>query len=336
MVNLAEFRPKVEEELRDILTGASTPLFGLDKMWLYHMGFADQSGQPVSAAKGKYLRPSFCIAVGAGLGAAPDGLLPAAASLELIHRTTLIFDDIQDGGKERNGQPAVWTIWGANQAINAGLALSCFARLAVHRMRYWGYPRDVIIEVQAALEKAVLNLCRGQYLDLSFMEGRSPTFSQYLEMIAGKTGALFAAAAQVGALCANKPQEVVARAQEFGRTVGIAFQMHDDYLGIWGDEAQVGKTANDLMEKKKSLPVVIASERFPDKMTRWFELPVITSEEARSIKVWMQKRAINKVARDMVLEYTSRAEKMLEGLGLSETWAGELRNLLGFVTARSL
>ncbi|GAH51757.1 unnamed protein product, partial [marine sediment metagenome] len=113
------YRAKVEDELRLLVQKGSTPLLGLNTMNAYHMGFCDRDGNPSDSSKGKYLRPLFCIAMCAGLGGDPEQAIPAAAALELVHRTSLIFDDIQDKGQERNNQPTVWAIWGANQTINA-------------------------------------------------------------------------------------------------------------------------------------------------------------------------------------------------------------------------
>ncbi|GAJ01988.1 unnamed protein product, partial [marine sediment metagenome] len=153
------FRSRVEEELREILVKGSTPLLGLNTMNAYHMGFCDREGNPSNSSKGKYLRPLFCLSMCAGLGGDPEQAIPAAAALELTHRTSLIFDDIQDKGKERNNQPTVWATWGADQAINAGLALSCHARLALHRLTIRNVPSEKVLGIQSVLENAVIDLC---------------------------------------------------------------------------------------------------------------------------------------------------------------------------------
>lgn len=320
MQDIGNFRQKVEQEIRSLLVGTSTPLYGLASMNAYHMGFADQNGELRDASKGKYLRPLFCVAICAGLGADPAKAIPAAASLEMVHRTSLIFDDIQDKGKERNGQPTVWAIWGANQAINAGLALSCQARLVAKKGSACGLSPETTLRILSVLENAVIHLLQGQYLDLSFGERVNLTIGDYLRMVEGKTGALFGAAGEVGALCAGADLGTLAVARELGINMGVAFQIWDDYLGIWGDEKVVGKTANDLTEKKRSFPVILAFEQYPHSMTRWLQMKTITPEEAKTIRFWMGNRHIDDLTRGKALEYVTRSRDLLKTLNLSPEW----------------
>jgi len=97
-------------------------------------------------------------------------------------------------------------------------------------------------------------------MDISFVDGRSLGVPEYMDMVRGKTATLFGAACEVAAIIAWCDDRTVQLARDFGLNMGIAFQIHDDYLGIWGDEDEVGKTANDLAEKKRTLPVVLALE----------------------------------------------------------------------------
>ncbi len=331
---LSDFREKIENEIRACVKGGGTPVFGLDTMNLYHLGFCDRDGNTLPTSKGKYLRPLLCMAVCAGLGGDPEQALPAAACLELTHRTTLIFDDIQDNGMERNGQPAMWSIWGCNQAINAGLALSCHARLAVQRSIQRGLSFERTLKSLNVLENAVLDLCRGQYKDLAFMERLDLKITDYLGMIEGKTGALFGAAAQVGAICAGVNDCQAAVAQELGTQMGMAFQIWDDYLGIWGDEDQVGKTANDLTEKKRSFPVVWALEFHPKVMAKWLQMETITPEEAKTIRFWMTSAGLQEVTRSQAKARISRSQALLKSLFLSQEWEDQIDQLLSLVVTR--
>jgi geranylgeranyl diphosphate synthase type I len=333
---LTELRQKVEEEIRSILDGGRSPLFGLDTMNAYHMGFADKEGHPVSASKGKYLRPIFCLAICGGLGGDVDKALPAAASLEIVHRTSLIFDDIQDVGKERNGQPTVWTIWGENQAINAGLALSCYGRLAAQRGSQRGIPAETVLRILNVLENAVKDLCWGQYFDLSSMETLNVGVEDYLRMVRGKTAALFRAACEAGAICAGADSSTQETAREFGNAMGIAFQMHDDYLGIWGDENEVGKTANDLQEKKRTLPVVLALQSHPQGMRNWLKAPEITSVDAATIRRWMTNVGIRDSVRNMRSKYIDAAGRLVAALSLQKEWNGQFDQLLSFLAGRKV
>jgi len=323
----------------------------------YHMGFCDRDGKLLSSSKGKYLRPLFCIAMCAGLGGDPEQAIPAAAALELTHRTTLIFDDIQDKGEERNNQPTVWSIWGADQALNAGLALSSYARLALNRLTLNDVPSGIVLGISSVLENAVIDVCHGQFMDISFVDSITVSVKDYLRMVSGKTGALFAASCAVGAMVATiqengdiydgavqdgrkfrylRTNTKQSRAWEFGLNLGVAFQIHDDYLGIWGDEASVGKTANDILEKKRSLPVVLALQKFPEPMGDILEHRTITPFEADLIKSSMEQNGIPEQVKTIETRYIRKARKNLKELSLSEEWAGHFEEMLSFLSERKL
>ena len=361
---LEEYRPKVADELRLIVQKGSTPLYGLNTMTAYHMGFCDRDGKPSSNSKGKYLRPLFCIAMCAGLGGDPEQAIPAAAALELVHRTSLIFDDIQDKGKERNNQPTVRAIWGDDQAINAGLVLSSHARLALHRLTLRNVPDVKVLGIQSVLENAVIDLCHGQYMDISFVDAPTVSVKDYLRMVRGKTGALFATSCVVGAMLATSDLEevkappgvpegtkfrymrsdpVLNAAWEFGLNMGVAFQIHDDYLGVWGDEAMVGKTANDIQEKKRSLPVVLALEQFPDErvspnrtMRNWFNNPFISKEDADGIRAWMEEKGIPKQVKRVEARYLKKARGNLVSLAIQSEWHALFEEVLSFLSERQI
>jgi len=354
---LDEYRPKVEDELRLIVQMGGAPPLDLDTLMHYHLGFCDREGNPSDSSKGKYLRPLFCIAMCAGLGGDPEQAIPAAASLELVHRTTLIFDDIQDKGKERNNQPAVWTIWGTDQAINAGLALSCHARLALHRLTLRNVPNEKVVGIASVLENVVIDLCRGQYMDISFVDSLSVRVEDYLQMVRGKTGALFAASCVVGAMLASpEPKEVLAppgipdgkkfkymrsdpvlgAAWEFGLNMGLAFQIHDDYLGIWGDEATVGKTANDILERKRTLPLILAMKTDPDYIRRLFGLEYIGKRRVKGLTAWMEREGIQEKVKKIEARYIRKARASLKPLSLQKEWHDQFEEVLSFLSERKI
>jgi len=361
---LDEYRPKVEDELRLIVQKGRSPLLGLDTLYCYHMGFCDRAGNPSSSSSGKYLRPLFCIAMCAGLGGKPEQAIPAAAALELAHRTSLVFDDIQDKGKERNNQPTVWSVWGTDQAINAGFALSCYARLSVHRLSLRNVPLEKVLAVESVLENAVIDLCHGQFMDISFVAAPTVSVRDYLQMVRGKTGALFATSCVVGAMVASldakevpapehlaegtkfrymRSDPVLDAAWEFGLNIGLAFQIHDDYLGIWGDEALVGKTANDIQERKRSLPVVLALEFFPDEkvthhrtMRNWLNADFISKEAAAGIKAWLEQKGIPEKVKSYEMRFIKQAWANLHGLSLLKEWEDQFEEVLSFLAERKL
>lgn len=333
---LDEYRTKVEAELREIVQKGCTPHLDLNTMYCYHMGFCDREGKPSNSSKGKYLRPLFCIAMCAGLGGDPEQAVPAAAALELTHRTSLIFDDIQDKGKERNNQPTVWTIWGADQAINAGLALSCHARLALHRLTLRNVPNEKVLGIQSVLENAVIGLCQGQFMDISFVDSLSVGVEDYLQMVRGKTATLFATSCVVGAMLATTQEDVVSLAREFGLNIGMAFQMRDDYLGIWGDEAMVGKTANDILERKRTLPLILAMNKDPGWARYWLGLEYIGKRRVRGWTAWMEKMGIQEQVKKIEARYIRKARASLEALSLQKEWHDQFEEVLSFLSEREV
>lgn len=151
----------------------------------------------------------------------------------------------------------MWHIWGEPQAINAGDAMFVLARNALLQLQPQGVSLPVIIEAIERLDQTCLQLCRGQYLDMSFEDTMSVSLEAYLQMIEGKTSALLACSGYLGALIATEDRDQAQAFWDLGLALGLAFQIQDDWLGIWGDESLTGKpTADDLRRRKKSLPVV--------------------------------------------------------------------------------
>jgi geranylgeranyl diphosphate synthase, type I len=224
----------------------------------YHLGWEDEEGH-LQDAGGKGLRPTFCLlACEAALGDWHRAL-PAAAAVELVHNFSLIHDDIQDRDTERHHRPTVWSIWGEAQAINAGDALLALARPVVLRLAEEGVSVETVIEAARVLDESTLEMVAGQTLDIAFEDTSEVDVPAYLQMIRQKSGALFDCALRLGALAAHGDLELAEQLGRVGRTLGTAFQVRDDLLGIWGDEGKTGKTAGaDVYRRKKSLPVVYA------------------------------------------------------------------------------
>ena len=259
---LTRYREPLTQAMDDLLGGSPSPILAMCR---YHLGLAEVGGTPTRASAGKMLRPALCLAMCEALGGDLQQCLPAALSLELTHRTSLIFDDIQDRSPLRNHRPTTWGVWGVDQAINAGLALSCYARLALHSMAEQGVSPGTFHEIQRLLEHTVIHLTRGQYLDIHFQQSTPdfvPSLDDYLEMVRLKTGVLLGTACEIAALVAEASDKQEA-ARSYGEALGIAFQLQDDYLGIWGDVELMGKAPNDLQQGKITFPVVLALEQDP-------------------------------------------------------------------------
>lgn len=253
---LAAVRQEMRAALPEVADGALAPFYG---MLAYHLGWRDAEFRPVRERTGKMVRPLLCLLGCEAVGGDWQQALPAAAAVELLHNFTLIHDDIEDHSDLRRGRPTVWRLWGVPQAINAGDGLFCLARLALLRLLERGLPAEVVLQSVEILDRTVLRICEGQYLDLSF-EGRLDTDERaYTEMIAAKTAALLETALHLGAMVGGGDEEATAALRAYGRSLGLAFQVQDDLLGVWGEESQTGKpAAADVIERKLGLPMVYA------------------------------------------------------------------------------
>ena len=230
----------------------------------YHLGWVDQEGEPVdtSATQGKALRPTLCLFACDALADDYSKALPAAAALELIHNFSLIHDDIQDQDVERRHQPTVWHLWGIPKAVWSGNAMQCTGDLSLLGVSGRDVPPNTAVQVSTILTESYLEMIQGQCMDLDFESRTDIKTDEYLYMIACKTGALIRSSLQIGALLATDDAATVKAFAEFGNHLGQAFQVRDDYLGIWGDQETLGKaTGNDIRRRKKSYPVVFALER---------------------------------------------------------------------------
>lgn len=256
--------PAIEDELRAVVGGSPAELHAYYLMMRYHMGWVDEHDAPLHDphATGKRIRPLLCGLACQAAGGEWPAALPMAAAIELLHNFSLLHDDIQDNSPLRRGRPTVWQLWGVAQAINAGDAMFTLAHLAPHRLAERGVPAATVLKTLEQFDQTCLHLTQGQYLDMSFETRARVTVDEYLAMIGGKTAALIAACTELGALIAGAPTAQVEHLREFGRNLGLAFQVQDDWLGIWGDPAVTGKSAaSDLEKRKKSLPVVFGLER---------------------------------------------------------------------------
>lgn len=220
----------------------------------YHLGWCEADGQPVAGDGGKCIRPALAVLSAEAVGAGAGISLPGAAAVELVHNFSLLHDDVIDADRERRHRPTVWAIFGIGSAIIVGDALHALAHQLLLEV-----PGRAGEGAGRALSLATSRMIAGQAEDVAFETGTGVTVERYMEMVDGKTGAILACAASIGAILASGPDPTVSALYQFGVNLGRSFQAVDDLLGIWGDPSRTGKPiAGDLRQHKQTLPVLAA------------------------------------------------------------------------------
>jgi geranylgeranyl diphosphate synthase, type I len=220
----------------------------------YHFGWLDAEGNPVpSASSGKAIRPTLAVLSAEAVGAEARVGVPGAVAVELVHNFSLLHDDIMDHDVERRHRPTAWVVFGSGAAILAGNAM---LTAAVQELTAAGPGGQRAL---THLLTAVQELIKGQSEDLALEGAAEVALDQVLHMEAGKTAALLACAASIGAVIAGADDGAVDHLAGYGHELGMAFQLVDDILGIVGDAAVTGKSASsDIRAGKRSAPIVAA------------------------------------------------------------------------------
>jgi geranylgeranyl diphosphate synthase type I len=244
-----------------------------------------------------------------------------------MHNFSLIHDDIQDKSSLRRGRPTVWVKWGIAQAINAGDAMLGLSQLELLDSLE-NIHTGVDVQVSKLFNQTLVELTRGQYLDLTFEQREAVTMQQYEWMTAGKTGALIAACTETGALLGGADLIHCSRMREFGRLLGHAFQIQDDWMGIWGDEELTGKSVHsDLVERKKTYPVILGLDARGAFSQEWGKLETITSEEADHIASLLAYEGIKAKTESSYREEYDRALRILADVPFDDRLKGPLYQL---------
>ncbi|HLB11422.1 MAG TPA: polyprenyl synthetase family protein [Dehalococcoidia bacterium] len=336
-------RKAVEGELRACIGESPSSFYDMIR---YHLGWVDQRGQAVLLPGGKMLRPVFCLLACQAAGRDYEHALPAAAAIEMMHNFSLIHDDIQDQSPKRRHRPTLWRVWGQAQAITAGDGLHVMAHLAHLRLLAHGVPADRTLAAMEVLDRACLSLCEGQFLDLTFEDRASIGLAEYLGMVGKKTAALFDASARIGAMLGTEDEEIVEGLGRFGEEIGMAFQIQDDILGIWGMEETTGKPSlDDIRARKKSLPIVhaMATAQGGDGVTLEAAYsvgagskpaPPLGDQKVAAVLDVLQAAGSREYCRSLARSYWDRARSHLKALPLEQEAAGALEELAGQLLER--
>ena len=286
---------------------------------------------------GKRLRPYMAIRSCQILGGKSSTAMIAASAVEMVHNFTLVHDDIMDNDEMRHGVPTVHKKFGMPIAILAGDVLFSKAFQIISESKLSPNANTHLI---SRLAKACVDVCEGQLLDIKMAdEKRIPTEAEYITMIGKKTAALFDVSCAMGAICAtNKPKDI-SNLSDFGRNLGIAFQITDDLIGVMGDPKVTKKpVGNDLREGKKSLPILMAIKlaKGNEKKTilKAFGNSKISKKDLNKAVEVIRSLGIEEKVRNQALKYAEKSEKSL--IKYKGTAKIELTALLDFVVKRSV
>ena len=335
----SRYKTSVEQELYSVVPGSDTS--EAYQLVRYHLGWVDQQGSEMETpiSQGKALRPTLCLFACEALADDFSKALPAAAAVELIHNFSLIHDDIQDQDVERRHRPTVWHIWGIPRALAAGNAMQCAGDLALLGAGGRDVAPETVLRVSDILTESYLEMIQGQCLDLEFESRTDIKADEYLYMIACKTGALIRCALEIGAMMATKDAATVQAFSNFGDCLGQVFQIRDDYLGIWGDEATTGKsTDNDIRRRKKSYPVVFALERAHgramDDLLRIYGQEVLEEVDVQRVLAVLDEVGSQEQSQRLTEAAAERALEALKPVSLPRWAQNEAEELVDFLARR--
>lgn len=290
---IPEIQIAFENYLKGILRSWSSSDFKeYFKMIEYQMGWMEGSGTTVF---GKRVRPLLQLLLVRALGKVWKSAIPAAGALELIHNYSLVHDDIEDKSEYRHGKKTIWKKWGEAQAINTGDAILSMAFQLPWRLED-DYPVEKVTEVQKCLQKYSLELTKGQFLDIAFETADSVSIDEYFRMVEGKTASLLIAAFEIGGILGDASPEARSSLSICARSLGKAYQIQDDWLGIWGDEALTGKSSkSDLLERKKTYPVLLGLQKRDAFYTTWNEIEKLTPKDVAFLANLLETEGIREV-----------------------------------------
>ena len=282
------------------------------------------------AAGGKRVRPQLAMIASQLFGGKDEEVLPAALALEVFHNFTLLHDDVMDKADVRRGRPTVHVKWNENTAILSGdqMLIEAYKLLS-------GVPADKLPRVLQLFNKMATEICEGQQYDVDFESQEHVTVDEYLKMIRLKTSVLLANALQTGAYIAGADDKAQEALYQFGINIGLAFQIQDDILDVWGDPKTFGKAVGgDISCNKKTFVYLEAKRRGGDRLEEWYsQVLEDNTEKIAAVKEIFERLDVRTVCEKVVEDYTQKALALLDQLPQNAA-TEQLRQLANKLTTR--
>ena len=282
---------------------------------------------------GKRLRPVLLLLTAEAFGGNVEEAMPAALAVEIFHNFTLLHDDIMDNADVRRGKPSVFAKWGGNVALLSGdaMLITAYKHLAC-------VAPDVLPRVMNIFGDMALEVCEGQQYDMDFESMDGVSVEEYMQMIERKTSALLSGSATIGATMAGASEDDIRKIYRFATELGLAFQLQDDVLDSFGDEALGKKIGGDILEGKKTFLMVQAVNRADDMerevlRTTHRDASLSDDEKISRIKALYEKLEVRRIADQQIELRFERALSILDTLSIDQARTATLRefarNLMG-------
>jgi len=283
---------------------------------------------------GKRFRPILSLISCGICGSDPEKAMPAALAVELLHNFTLIHDDIMDQADSRRGSASVHKKWDEATAILSGDSMFTYSLLQLQNISASVDHK----KISDLFLKAINSVCEGQAMDMEFESRSDVSVEEYHQMIEGKTGALIGAAMQMGGMCGHADQDQLEKLSLIGHSLGLAFQIQDDWLDVYGDPEKFGKKkAGDIREGKKTLLMLSALKRCSDTernvILGYIKNKPLSESEVEDVIQVFESQGIEADTKDNYLQHYSRAENALQEFGDSN-YKQDLQHLINFLKNR--
>ncbi len=263
------------------------------------------------AAGGKRVRPQLAMIACQMFGGNEEEALPAALALAVFHNFTLLHDDVMDKADMRRGRPTVHVKWNENTAILSGdqMLIEAYQLLS-------DVPSDKLPKVLRLFNKMATEICEGQQYDVDFESMEHVTKDEYLMMIRLKTSVLLATALQIGAYIADADEQAQEALYQFGINIGLAFQIQDDILDVWGDPKTFGKAVGgDISCNKKTFVYLEAKRRGGERLEEWYsQVLEDNTEKIAAVKAIFEQLGVREACEAVVEDYTQKALAILDTL----------------------
>ena len=332
------FLTKYEVMISDYLKSSVLSYDGdISKYINNYFGWEDNDKE--SSYQGKAFRPALCIALCDSLSGNINAALPCSISIELVHNFSLIHDDIEDNDKLRRHKPTLWTIWGIPKALITGNSILVLGNQKLEKLLEHGISHEKLFFSQKLLTESYLKMMEGQFLDISFEKKSRISENEYLKMIGLKTGALIECSVILGAISSNKnlTKSDIKLISDFGKDIGLLFQIRDDILGVWGTDKTGKPVGGDIRKKKKSLPIILtinSDSNYDKEINEIMEKNEIYDRDIDKFLYIMDKINIRNKCDDIAEEHLSKIQNTISNIPTSDEHKKTFNEITNFLMNR--